>query len=95
MRIDLNAGVAIPDNQLEKNPAPRPARAADTNHESRFSVSETSVSALATAALSAPEARLEKVAQLRSQILAGTYRASPDQVAGAVLEQMRVHQSEG
>ena len=89
MRIDLNPGSAVPDSKLERNAAAHGSPTA-AEHETRFSVSETSVGTLAASALSAPETRTPKVEALRSQIRAGTYHVSPDQVAASVLEHMRV-----
>jgi flagellar biosynthesis anti-sigma factor FlgM len=89
MRIDLNPGNAVPDSKLERNAeAHAPSTAAE--HETRFSVSQSSVSRLAAVALNAPETRTQKVEELRSQIQTGTYHVSPDQLAGSVLEHMRV-----
>ncbi len=90
MRIDLNAGNTVPESNLERNAAPH-ANSAAAQDESRISLSDTSVSTLAAGALNAPETRTQKVEALRLQIQAGTYQVSPHQVAGAVLEQMRVH----
>ena len=90
MRIDLNPGNVVPDSKLEKNgsePMTAPAGAKD---ESRFSLSDAPASALAAGALNAPETRTQTVEALRSQIHAGTYQVSSNQVASSVLEQMRV-----
>lgn len=45
---------------------------------------------LATAALSAPEVRTEKVQALQSQLQSGAYQVSAQQVAGSIVDQMRV-----
>lgn len=93
MRIDLNAGAAIPESpgKAEKSSSPHStnresgARAS----ESQFSASQNSVSALAASVLEAPEVRLAKVDGLRAQIGAGTYQASSQQVASSLFEQLR------
>jgi len=43
--------------------------------------------------LNSPEVRIEKVQALRSQVRSGTYQVSPAQVAGSILEQVRVRGS--
>lgn len=91
MRIDLNAGSAVPNNQLEKSPAAHASPAAAEPDDARISRSDTSVSALAASALQAPETRTQKVEALRSQIKAGTYQVSPGQIASSVLEHIRAH----
>jgi flagellar biosynthesis anti-sigma factor FlgM len=51
------------------------------------------VGKLEAAALNSPEVRPEKVQALRSQLQSGTYHVSPAQVAGSILEQLRVRGS--
>jgi flagellar biosynthesis anti-sigma factor FlgM len=51
------------------------------------------VGKLETAALNSPEVRTEKVQALKSQLQSGTYQVSPAQVAGSILEQLRVRGS--
>lgn len=91
MRIDLDAGSVVAGNQLEKSAAAHASPGAAGPAAGRISSSDTSVSALAAGALNAPETRTQKVEALRSQIRAGTYQVSSDQVAGSVLEHIRAH----
>ena len=91
MRIDLNAGAPTSGAQAEKTPSQvAPASKAEQTH---LSESGTSVGKLETAALNSPEVRIEKVQALRSQLQSGTYQVSPAQVAGSILEQLRVRGS--
>jgi len=91
MRIDLSTGAAVSGSQTER-PAlshSAPSSAGQTD-QSRLSEDEPSVGKLEAAALHSPEVRSEKVQALRSQLQAGTYQVSSAQVAGAILEQLRV-----
>ena len=92
MRIDLNPGATISGPQAEKSSQVAAAnpRQADKTH---LSESDASVGKLETAALNSPEVRTEKVQALRSQLRSGTYQVSPAQVAGSILEQLRVRGS--
>jgi flagellar biosynthesis anti-sigma factor FlgM len=93
MRIDLNAGATISGSQAEK-PSSRvaPASASHTG-KAHLLESDINVGKLETAALNSPEVRTEKVQALRSQLQSGTYQVSPAQVAGSILEQLRVRGS--
>jgi negative regulator of flagellin synthesis FlgM len=94
MRIDLNPGATASGSHAEKtasaHAAPASARPTD---RTRLSESDTSVGKLEGAALNSPEVRTEKVQALRSQLQSGTYQVSPAQVAGSILEQLRVRGS--
>jgi flagellar biosynthesis anti-sigma factor FlgM len=93
MRIDLNAGATNSGLQAEKassHVAPASASQADQSH---LPESEASVGKFETAALNSPEVRTEKVQALRSQLQAGTYQVSASQVAGSILDQLRVRGS--
>jgi flagellar biosynthesis anti-sigma factor FlgM len=93
MRIDLNPGATISGSHTEK-PSSHVARArASQTNQTDSSESGTSVGKLETEALKSPEVRSEKVRALRSQLQSGTYQVSPAQVAGSILEQMRVRGS--
>jgi flagellar biosynthesis anti-sigma factor FlgM len=61
--------------------------------EPGFAENNSSVGKLAAAALNVPDVRQAKVAALRAQLAAGNYKVSSQQVAGALLEQMRVRVS--
>lgn len=93
MRVDFNAGNAVPENTVPTNSPARSqstAAADATNSEStRFSSGEAGVSTLAAAALHEPEVRADKIEALRQQIASGNYHVSPQQIAGSILEQLR------
>jgi flagellar biosynthesis anti-sigma factor FlgM len=92
MRIDLNSDTAVSGAHAEKASSSHAAQISTVQkNSSQVTESEASVGKLAAAALSAPEVRSEKIASLQKQINAGTYQVSADQVAGSMLEQMRVH----
>lgn len=93
MRIDLNAGATTSGSQAEKTTSHVASGAASQADPTHFSESDASVGKLETAALNSPEVRTEKVQALRSQLQAGTYQVSPAQVAGSILEQLRVRGS--
>jgi flagellar biosynthesis anti-sigma factor FlgM len=93
MRIDLNAGATTSGSQTEK-PSSHVARAgARQTNQTQSSESGTSVGTLETAAWNSPEVRSEKVQALRSQLQSGTHQVSAAQVAGSILEQLRVRGS--
>jgi flagellar biosynthesis anti-sigma factor FlgM len=93
MRIDLNAGATISGPQVEKTSSQVvPANASHTE-PIHLPESDASVGKLETAALNSPEVRTEKVQALRSQLQSGTYQVSAAQVAGSILEQLRVRGS--
>lgn len=91
MRVDLNVGSAVPENTTQ---ATLPARAqsvaagGSSMEASQFSSSEAGMSALAAAALDAPEVRTAKVEALRQQIASGNYQVSSHQIATSILEQL-------
>jgi flagellar biosynthesis anti-sigma factor FlgM len=93
MRIDLNAGATTSGAQAEKTPSQVAPASANKAEQTHFSESGTSVGKLESAALNSPEVRIEKVQALRSQLQSGTYQVSPAQVAGSILEQLRVRGS--
>jgi negative regulator of flagellin synthesis FlgM len=93
MRIDLNAGATTSGAQTEKTSSHVAPATASQGEQTYFSESGTSVGKLETAALNSPEVRTEKVQALRSQLQSGTYQVSPAQVAGSILEQLRVRGS--
>jgi negative regulator of flagellin synthesis FlgM len=93
MRIDLNAGATSSGAQAEKTASHVAPASADQTDQKRLSESDASVGKLETAALNSPEVRAEKVQALKSQLQAGTYQVSPAQVAGSILEQLRVRGS--
>ena len=93
MRIDLNAGATTSGLQAEKTSSQvAPANRSQTQ-QTHLSENDPSVGRLETAALNSPEVRTEKVQALRSQLQSGTYQVSPAQVAGSILEQLRVRGS--
>src|SRR5215472_9880200 len=98
MRVDLNAGSAVPENILENSAqSNKPARAGSievnkTNEEaSRFSTGEAGVSTVASVALNAPEVRQARVETLREQIASGNYAISSHEIAASILEQLRTN----
>jgi flagellar biosynthesis anti-sigma factor FlgM len=93
MRIDLNAGAPTSGAQAEKTPSQVAPASASKAEQTHLSESGTSVGKLESAALNSPEVRIEKVQALRSQVRSGTYQVSPAQVAGSILEQLRVRGS--
>jgi flagellar biosynthesis anti-sigma factor FlgM len=93
MRIDLNAGATTSGSQAEKTSSHVAATSARQTDQTHLSESDASVGKLETAALKSPEVRTEKVHALRSQLQAGTYQVSPTQVAGSILDQLRVRGS--
>lgn len=92
MRIDLNPGAATSGSAAEKISSPV-APAGASQAEPTHLESDVNVGKLETAALNSPEVRSEKVQALRSQLQSGTYQVSPAQVAGSILEQLRVRGS--
>ena len=93
MRIDLNAGAASSGSQAEKTSSQVAPASASKTGQTHLSESDVTVGKLETAALNSPEVRTEKVQALRSQLQSGTYQVSAAQVAGSVLEQLRVRRS--
>jgi flagellar biosynthesis anti-sigma factor FlgM len=92
MRIDLNAGILLPESQAQAEKSSRVNTTAGlpaVTGDSKFSSGQRSISALAAAALEAPEVRLSKVEALRKQMIAGTYEISSEQIAGTLLENLR------
>ena len=91
MRIDLNPGATIAGTEGEKASSQvPPARQAERIYSPE---SDASVGKLETAALNSPEVRTEKVQALRSQLQSGSYQVAAAQIAGSILEQMRVRRS--
>jgi negative regulator of flagellin synthesis FlgM len=93
MRIDLNAGATTSGSQTEKTSSHVGPASASQTEQVHLSESDANVGKLETAALNSPEVRTEKVQALRSQLQSGTYQVSPTQVAGSILEQLRVRGS--
>jgi flagellar biosynthesis anti-sigma factor FlgM len=92
MRIDLNPGNGVPETQAGQAGKAHPNLPAAAG-EPGFAENNSSVGKLAAAALNVPDVRQAKVAALRAQLAAGNYKVSSQQVAGALLEQMRVRVS--
>jgi flagellar biosynthesis anti-sigma factor FlgM len=94
MRIDLNSNTAASGAHVERA---MPSHAAHPNsvqkNAPQVAESDANVGKLAAAALNAPEARTERVQSLQSQIKAGTYHVSAEQVAHSMLQQMRLQKS--
>lgn len=99
MRVDFNAGNAVPENAVPTSSPVRPQSAATTETVSgdstRFFSGEVGVSTLASVALHEPEVRSAKVEALRQQIASGNYAVSPQQIAGSILEQLRTSGAQG
>lgn len=93
MRIDLAAGATSSGTQAEKISSRVAPASASQTEQTHLSESGTSVGKLETAALNSPEVRAAKVQALRLQLESGTYQVTPAQVAGSILEQMRVRGS--
>jgi flagellar biosynthesis anti-sigma factor FlgM len=94
MRIDLNPGATASGTQAQKTESTHgvPAAVSQTK-PTHLSENDTNVGKLEAAVLNSPEVRTEKVQALRSQVQSGTYRVSPAQVAGSILEQLPVRGS--
>ena len=92
MRIDLNAGTTS-GAQTEKISSHVALASKSQGEGTHFSESGTSVGKLEAAALNSPEVRAERVQALKSQLHSGTYQVSAAQVAGSILEQLRVRGS--
>lgn len=99
MRVDFNAGNAVPENTVPTSSPARPQNASATgaadSERTRFSSGEAGVSTLASAALHEPEVRTAKVEALRQQIASGNYHVSPQQIAGSILDQLRISRANG
>lgn len=93
MRIDLDARATTAGSQAEKTSSRVAPANANQTEQTHLSESGGSVGKLETVALNSPEVRTEKVQALRSQLQAGAYQVSPAQVAGSILEQLRVRGS--
>jgi flagellar biosynthesis anti-sigma factor FlgM len=95
MRIDLNSDGAVSGSQIDKTASPQRTQTAPSSigNESGISESDMSAGKLNAAALNSPEVRTEMVQALKSQIESGSYQVSPAQVAGSMIEQMRVQAS--
>jgi flagellar biosynthesis anti-sigma factor FlgM len=95
MRIDLSSGGAVSGSQIDKTASPQRTQTASASigNESGISESDMSAGKLTAAALNSPEVRTEMVQALKSQIESGSYQVSPAQVAGSMIEQMRVRAS--
>lgn len=93
MRIDLNAGATTSGSQADEISSQAAPASASQTDRSHLSESDASVGKLETAALNSPEVRTEKVQALRSQLQAGNYQVSPAQLAGSILDQLRVRGS--
>lgn len=92
MRVDLNAGNAIPENTVQTSSPAHPqdtSAVAAPDEDSQFSSGEAGVSTLASVALHAPEVRKAKVEELRAQIASGNYHISSNQLASSILDQLR------
>jgi flagellar biosynthesis anti-sigma factor FlgM len=95
MGIDLNSGAAVSGPDIEKaQSSPAAPTGAARSEQAQISESNATVGKLGTAALSAAEVRAEKVRVLEWQLRAGSYNVSPEQIAGSMLEQMRVRSSQ-
>jgi flagellar biosynthesis anti-sigma factor FlgM len=90
MRIDLtSASVAEPN--VERAASSQTAKAStEQSRQAQIFESNPEVGKLTAAALDSPEVRSDKIQALQLQIRAGTYHVPAAQVAGSMLEQMRV-----
>lgn len=99
MRVDFNAGNAFPESTVPTSsparPQSTPAADAANNESTRFPSREAGVSTLASVALHEPEVRTAKVEALRQQIASGNYQVSSQQIAGSILEQLRISRANG
>lgn len=97
MRVDFNAGTAIPENTTPTSSPSRAPESTSANGEetTRFSSGEAGVSTLAAVALHAPEVRQAKVEALRQQIASGTYQVSPHQIAASIFDHLRTSTKSG
>jgi len=97
LRIDLNSRPQA-SAESEKNGAASAASAQTRTaasgglgeDQAQLSGIHTQVQVLAGQAAQLPEIRQEKVNALRQVVQAGNYHREPDQIADALLEQMRV-----
>lgn len=76
----------LPRSDTGQRPAPA-HRSGDENRSDRVSLSPESrlFGALREAVDAAPDVRLDRVAELRQRLLAGTYRVPAEQIAEAIL----------
>lgn len=92
MRIDLNSAGAVSESRIEKA-GTHAAQTKAGNDTVETSEGNMSIGKLAAQALSSPEVRSEKIQALQSQLGSGAYNVSAAQIAGPMLEQMRVRAS--
>lgn len=90
MRVDLNPGSGVEGAQTSEAELGRISTTARASSRDNFTEFETSVGKLADIALNAPEVRQAKVQSLKAQVEVGTYYVSDSDVAGSILEQLRV-----
>ena len=103
MRVDLNAGNAIPESATQKSGGSRThaaegekgAEAGKSSNDGPFSPNEARLTWLAAAALHAPEVRTARVEALRTEIAAGNYHVSPHQIAASIVDQLRTRKPNG
>lgn len=91
MRIDLYNSSA---SQVSSDPSSQQVSASKTattatSSEDRATLSSdsTSVSSLASTALSSPEIRQDKVDSLKQSISSGQYQIDPDQIAASIIDE--------
>jgi flagellar biosynthesis anti-sigma factor FlgM len=102
MRVDLNAGAAIPESATQKSDSSRThaaegekREAGKSSNDGSLSPNEASLTSLAAAALHAPEVRTARVEALRTEIAAGNYHVSPHQIAASIVDQLRTRRPNG
>lgn len=89
MRIDSAASRFIGESNLEQSSTTRNPAGKENLRPAEAAASGMTLSHLTSAALSAPEARMERVESLRAQIAGGTYEVSAEQLAASMLAEMR------
>ena len=90
MRIDLTPGSGVGETQAAKSELRQESTARVGGDRSAPAEFEISVGALTNKALQVPEVRDAKVQELKAQIGAGNYRVSAHDLAGSLLDHMRV-----
>lgn len=90
MRIDLNSSNidAIHNESARRTGEKKQSRANEKDDSATLSSGGSELSQLAAAALSQPEIRTGRVAELRASIESGTYTTNPGAIADAILKNL-------
>jgi flagellar biosynthesis anti-sigma factor FlgM len=91
MRIDLNfgnVGSVETTTSRRTNEGTKELNRTATHDDAVLSSSDLNVSRLTATALALPDIRSERVAELRSSVLDGSYSIYPDAIANALLKDL-------